>query len=42
MIAGIGLNSVKIIPSSAVTGQMDVEALDKAVGEEIEKGNKPY
>lgn len=42
MVCGMGMNQMIQIPSDRMTGAMDVEALDKAVQGEIEKGNTPF
>ena len=42
MVAGIGFNRIIKVTGSAKTGQMDPEALDRAIEKEIAKGNKPF
>ena len=42
MVCGMGMNQMIQIPGDRKTGVMDPVALEKAVQEEIAKGNKPF
>lgn len=42
VVAGFGLKNVRQIPGSTVTGQMDIELLDKAIADDIAAGNTPF
>ena len=42
MVCGMGMNQMIQIPGDRKTGQMDPVALEKAVQDEIAKGNKPF